>query len=402
MIAFLISAAVFIAIALAFLLPPLLRVQTPTSEDITSLPIYREQMRELQVDFANRAIGENQFREAEQELKSRLLVESRYQATPTSAAHRQRWLAVAIAVTLPLASCALYKFLGQPEAFVSPANQSSTHVNADNITPQQFAIMTQRLAVKLKEKPNDPQGWAMLAKAYSALGRGNDATAAYERAVLLAPGSATLLAEYAHALAMKSNGSFAGRPQELIAQGLKLEANNPRILALAGSAAFEARDFKGAIGYWEALLAQVANESDIRAEIIASIDAARAALGGKTTPSADISVSGMVSLSAALKSQAAVGDTLFIYARAAGAGAPKMPLAVWRGAVKDLPKSFTLDDSMAMTPAMVLSKFAQVTVEARVSKSGNAIPQSGDLSSTTVTVTPGAKDLNILIDRVVP
>ena len=402
MTVFIVSVAVFVAIALTFLLPPLLRKQAPAAPDTTSLPIYREQLQELQADFANGAIQEAQFHEAEQELKRRLLEETSVQATPTNAGNRQRWIAAAIALALPLASFALYKLLGQPEAFVASAHQSGAAINAENITPQQFATMTQRLAVKLREQSNDVHGWTMLAKAYMALGRGNDAIMAYDRAVLLAPDNATLLAEYAYALAARNNNSYAGRPRETIAQGLKLEPNNPRVLALAGSAAFEAKDFNAAIRYWEQLLAQVPKDSDITTEIVASIDAARAALGQKPEASANASVTGTVALSAALKDKAAAGDTLFIYARAAGGNAPKMPLAVWRGAVKDLPKDFTLDDSMAMTPAMVLSKFEQVTVEARVSKSGNAIPQSGDLGAAGVTVKPGAKDIKILIDRVVP
>jgi cytochrome c-type biogenesis protein CcmH len=402
MTVFLVTVAVLVAIALTFLLPPLLRKQMPATSDITSLPIYREQLQELQADFANGAIQEAQFHEAEQELKRRLLEETSVQAMPTNAGNRQRWIAAVIALALPVASFALYKFLGQPEAFVPSSHQTSAPIDAENITPQQFATMTQRLAVKLRDQPNDAQGWTMLARAYMALGRSNDATMAYDRATLLVPDNAALLAEYAHALATRNNNSFAGRPRELVAQGLKLQPNNPRILALAGSAAFEAKDFNAAIRYWQQLLAQVPKKSDITTEIVASIDAARAALGQKPEASASASVTGTVQLSAALKDKAAAGDTLFIYARAAGGNAPKMPLAVWRGAVKDLPKDFTLDDSMAMTPAMVLSKFEQVTVEARVSKSGNAIPQSGDLSGPGVTVKPGAKDIKILIDRVVP
>lgn len=399
---FIVAVAVFVAVALSFLLPPLLRKHTPAMPDITSLAIYREQLQELQADFANGAILEAQFREAEQELKRRLLEETHVQTTPTNDRNRQRWLAVAIALALPLGSFALYKLLGHPSAFVAPANHSGTSITAENITPQQFATMTQRLVVRLRQQPNDPQGWAMLAKAYMALGRGNDAIMAYDRAVLLAPDNASLLAEYAHALSASNNNSFTGRPRELIAQGLKLEPDNPRILALAGSAAFEAREFNAAIGYWEQLLVQVPKESEITDEIVASINAARAASRQKPTATADTSVSGTVSLSDSLRDKAAAGDTLFIYARAAGDNAPKMPLAVWRGAAKDLPKNFTLDDSMAMTPAMVLSKFEQVTVEARVSKSGNAIAQSGDLSGASVTVKPGTKDVKIFIDRVVP
>ena len=395
---FIASVAAFIAIALAFLLPPLLRRSTVATPIVTSLPIYREQLQELQADLANGTIREAQFHEAEQELKRRLLEESRVQVTPMIGSNRQRWIAATIALALPLASFALYRLLGQPNSFATPAATASV----ENITPQQFAIMTQRLAVKLREQPNDPLGWNMLAKAYMALGRANDGIMAYDRAVMLAPDNASLLAEYAHALASRDNNSFGGRPRELIAQGLKLEPNNPRILALAGSAAYEAKDFSAAIAHWEKLLAQVPKQSEITDEVMASINAARAALEQKPSATASAGVSGTVALSDTLKDKVAAADTLFIYARAAGGNAPKMPLAVWRGVVKDLPRNFTLDDSMAMTPAMVLSKFEQVTVEARVSKSGNAIPQSGDLSAAAVTVKPGAKNIKLLIDRIVP
>ena len=398
MILFIVSVAVFVAIALAFLLPPLLRKSNQGNLTFTSLPIYREQLQELQADLANGIIGETQFHEAEQELKRRLLEESQIEPTPTSHGMRQRWIAAVIALALPLGSFALYRLLGQPSSFATPATTTS----AENITPQQFAVMTQRLAVKLREQPNDVLGWNMLAKAYMALGRASDSIKAYDRAVSLAPENATLLAEYAHALASNNNNSFAGRPRELLAQGLRLEPNNARILALAGSAAYEAKDFSAAIDHWEQLLAQVPKESEITDEVMASINAARAAMGQKAPVMASASVSGTVALSAALKDKAAAADTLFIYARAAGRNAPKMPLAVWRGAVKDLPKNFTLDDSMAMTPAMVLSKFEQVTVEARISKSGNAMTQSGDLSAAAVTVKPGTNNIRILIDRVAP
>jgi cytochrome c-type biogenesis protein CcmH len=402
MIAFIASAAVFIAIALAFLLPPLLRKSVPETRDITSLPIYREQLQELQADYSNGIIAQAQFHEATQELKRRLLEESRREAAPPSSAKRQRWLAAVIVLALPLASIALYKFLGQPEAFVMAANQPGVAVDADNITPQQFAAMTQRLASKLREQPNDARGWNMLAKAYMALGRGNDTVMAYERAVLLSPEDATLLAEFAYALSAKNNNSYLGRPQEIIARALKLEPKNPRLLAIAGSAAFEAKEYKAAIDFWEQLLVQVPKDSDITHEIVTSINAARAASGQKPAMLAKTDVSGMVKLSDSIKDKVAANDTVFIYARAAGGNVPKMPLAVWRGAVKDLPKAFTLDDSMAMTPTMVLSKFEQVIVEARVSKTGNAIAQSGDLSGIGVTVKPGAQDINILIDRVIP
>ena len=402
MIPFLISVAIFIAIALGLLLPPLLRKTNPVSVDVTSLPIYREQLQELDADRANGIIGATQFREAEQELKRRLVEESRVVAAPVRDDTRMPLLAVVIAVALPLACFALYKFLGQPDAFVTAESHEGKPVTADSITPQQFATMTQRLAVKLRDSPNDPTGWSMLAKAYMALGRGSDGVAAYERAVVLVPDNAGLLVEYAHALATRNNDSFVGRPRELIAQAMKLEPNNPRVLALAGSAAYEAKDFAAAVTNWEKLLTLVPKDSEVVDEVVASINAARGAMGEKRVATKGAGVSGDVSLSAALKDKIAPTDTLFIYARAAGANAPKMPLAVWRGAAKDLPKTFTLDDSMAMTPAMVISTIEQVSVEARISKSGNAIPQSGDLAALSVTVKPATTGVKLVIDRILP
>jgi cytochrome c-type biogenesis protein CcmH len=111
-------------------------------------------------------------------------------------------------------------------------------------------------------------------------------------------------------------------------------------------------------------------------------------------------VSGTVSLSAALASKADPNDTVFVLARASQG--PRMPLAVFRKQVKDLPLKFTLDDSMAMRPAMKLSGFDQVVVAARVSKSGMAMPMAGDLQGESAVINPGTSDLKIVIDKVVP
>lgn len=114
---------------------------------------------------------------------------------------------------------------------------------------------------------------------------------------------------------------------------------------------------------------------------------------------APASVGGKVSLSPALAGKVSPTDTVFILARAAQG--PKMPLAVFRKQVKDLPMEFTLDDSMAMQPQMKLSNFDQVIVAARVSKSGGAMSQAGDFEGLSAAVKPGAKGLNIVIDTVV-
>jgi cytochrome c-type biogenesis protein CcmH len=111
-------------------------------------------------------------------------------------------------------------------------------------------------------------------------------------------------------------------------------------------------------------------------------------------------VRGEIRLAPALKEKAAPDDTVFIFARAAQG--PRMPLAVLRKQVRDLPATFQLDDSMAMNPALKLSSVAQVVVTARVSRSGGAMPQSGDLQGESPPVAPGAKAVSITIDQVVP
>jgi len=115
---------------------------------------------------------------------------------------------------------------------------------------------------------------------------------------------------------------------------------------------------------------------------------------------AEKSVSGTVSLSSDIAGKATQNDTAFVFARAAKG--PKMPLAVFRKQVKDLPMAFSLDDTMAMRPGLKMSGFEQVVVVARVSKSGNPMAKSGDLEGSSGAVKPGAKGLKIVIDSVVP
>lgn len=402
---FILTAAVFVAIGLAFILPPLLRRENTTKQETPRLEIYRQQLRELQQDFASGTLQEAQYQESENELKRRVLEENQPFAPAPRAASAARPLAIVIALSLPLASAGLYKLLGTPGAFAPLSVQSVAPIKPETITAEQFSAMTQRLILRLKEQPNDPQGWAMLAKAYTALGRNSDTLMAYDRAVLLSPNDPDLLAEYANATAMGNGGSLAGRPRELIEQALKIAPDNPKALALAGSSAFEVKNFSEAVSYWQRLLALVPKDSEIAKDIAANIAEANTNLGQRSDnskPASSAQLSGSVKLADALKSRAKASDTVFIFARAAGAGVPKMPLAVWRGAVADLPKNFTLDDSMAMTPAMTLSKFDQVVVNARVSSSGNPIAQSGDLTGVDVVVKNNTKDITITIDRAVP
>jgi cytochrome c-type biogenesis protein CcmH len=262
--------------------------------------------------------------------------------------------------------------------------------------------MTEKLAARMRENPNDAEGWMMLGRAYRALERFQESSDAFRKAVALAPDNADLLADLAETLALAGGRSLAGEPTRLLERALKLDPDNDKVLALSGSAAFARKDYKAAIRHWEALLERPDVGSELAQALTASIAEARALSAGKKIVAAKSTpgrVSGTVTLDAALRARAAPEDTVYVYARAAQG--PRMPLAIVKVQVKDLPYNFLLDDSMAMMPEMKLSAFNEVIVGARVSKSGSAKPAAGDLEGASTTVSPGADGVTVAINQVV-
>jgi cytochrome c-type biogenesis protein CcmH len=246
----------------------------------------------------------------------------------------------------------------------------------------------------------------MLARSYTAMQRLPEAVAAYARATALVKDDAGLLADYADLLATSTGRSLEGRPLELVMQALKLDPNHWKALALAGTAAFDRKDYKTAIAYWERLVQHLPPDSEFRQSMTASIAEARQLGGIKAgaspgpQPATAASVRGTVSLNPTLAGKVNPADTVFIFTRAAEG--PRQPIAVVRRQVKDLPAKFTLDDSQAMSPAMKLSNFREVVVGALVSKNGSATPQSGDLQGISQKVKVGSGDIAVVIDSVVP
>jgi cytochrome c-type biogenesis protein CcmH len=255
----------------------------------------------------------------------------------------------------------------------------------------------------------------MLARSYYVMQRIPEAVAAYAKAVEMTKDNADLYADYADALAMSQGRNLEGKPLELVNQALKLDPAHPKALAMAGTEAFYRKDYPAAIAFWEKLLPLLPAESEMAKSIEGGIAEARdlgkktlarspavpvanSSAGGKSVPGA--SVSGRIALSHAIASKAGPQDTVFIVARAQNG--PRIPLAVLRRRVADLPFEFSLDDSLAMSPELKISGFSEVVVTARISKSGNAAPQSGDLQGASSPVKVGARGLKIVIDAVLP
>ena len=420
MILFWILSAALLLVAIIFIAVPLWRKSSSSNDvlrDTANLGILRDQSLELEVDLRNGLLTQEAYEQGKSELQTRLLEEVKTSGQPVKAPRNPaKVLAIVMAVLLPLFTVPVYMKLGNTKAMLSPQEQSAAAAG-DGIIRTEEGL--QELARDLKDNPENPNGWYMLARSYIEMKRYEEGAKAYEELVKLVPDEAQLWANYADVYAM-AHGRTLQSPEvaKMLDQALALDPNNITALALTGSAGMERGDYVMAITNWQKLYGFLQPGSQEAQRFKGSIQRARDLLaaqpGGKqklaqlpfekapqqaaANPAA--AITGRVALSKALAGKASPNDTVFILARAAQG--PKMPLAVFRKQVKDLPVEFSLDDSMAMRPEMKLSGFDQVVVVARVSKSGTPMSQSGDLEGLTSAIKPGTKGLNIVIDKVVP
>lgn len=403
-------AALMTVVALAFVLVPLLRGRGPGGPSAVeaNLEVLRGQRRELEADITAGVVPAEARNEALAELVQR--AEADLVAAPARAAPGEQktpWPAVVVAaIGIPAVAFGVYLAIG------APAAADPRVANASTMDTKNVADLVERLAQKVRERPEDAKGWALYARSSAALGRYDESAKAYEHLMKLAPGDAQIMADYADVLGMVQGRSLAGRPLELVKNALMIDPQNTKALALAATGAMDAGNLVESIGYWERLVALVPpgsdDEKEIR-EVIAELrsrtgmPAASASVVAKAAPPAaqqGKSVSGLVTVAPEVAAKIASTDTLFVFARSEGG--PRAPLAVLRGSAKELPLRFALDDTMAMSPQWSLSRASDVRIEARVSKSGNAAPQPGDVVGTSAVVKPGAKDVRIVIDKVLP
>jgi cytochrome c-type biogenesis protein CcmH len=421
---FWIVAAMFLAGALLLMLPVLLRARPADAVNPrdAALTVHRDQWQEAETDVAAGRLDAQQLAAARAEIDRRAREDVATADDSRTLARPARRTAVALALLVPAASVSLYLLLGDPQASTPAATAAQSH----STSPEQVNKMVAALAERLKAQPDDVDGWTMLGRSYVALGRYRDAATALQRANALSPANPGLLADLADVTGMTQDRKLAGEPSRLIQQALDIDPKHVKALALAGTAAFDAQDYEGARGFWQRLLAVVPADSPLARSVQSSIEQAQqAGVGGAAavpttatrtvqakpneaavtptpapTPAASgPSVSGQVVVSAELAARIAPGDTLFIFARAAQG--PRMPLAIIKRPAA-LPSGFTLDDTMAMSPAMRLSGASEVVVGARISKSGNATPQSGDLIGQSAPVRLGTKDLRVVLDATQP
>ncbi len=421
-IAFVGITALMLIAALGFVLPPLLR---PRSGAANPAQEARRKLRAL-----DQARSDGILTDAEYAAKRSALAEAMLDtidAKPQRTASSTFYVALALALLLPAGAILLYRTLGEPRALDPAMLAAQAEVAAAEHGPDMEAAIT-KLAEKMQQNPNDAEGWSLLGRAYKATQHFAEARDALKHAHDLAADDADVTVDYAEALALASpDHRVQGESRALLDKTLKANPQNQRGLWLLGISESQAGNFDAAIAAWNRLLALLPANSDVAASIKKQIARAQATRDGKALPAedenevadagaaqapptaqSDASAAGggpkitvNVSLDPKLKEKVAPGDTLFIFAKAASG--PPMPLAIQRMTAAQLPASVTLTDGMGMMPSMRLSQFPQVIIGARISKSGQAIAQSGDLQALSPAMANTREDpVELTINQVVP
>lgn len=419
MIVFWIIVILLIAAALLFIIPPLWqRADTETDQvkrDELSIEVFKDQVTELERDLSNGTLSQEQFELAKQDIERELLESTKagqemsLSSNDVASAMAGKASAWVIIIALPIVTIAFYNsFGGGPDALNPEAVQQQAQVGGNGHEGADVEQMIASLTQRLEENPDDVEGWSMLGRSYYYLKNYALAAQAYSNAIERSPTeSADLYADYADAQALANNRSLQGKPMQAVERAVQINPGHTKSLWLAGTGAYQVQDWSQAKHYWELLLQQLEPGSENARMIEANLGEVYQ-LMGETAPqrtsaanaNSAASISGTVELDPALASQVTSDDVVFIFARAASG--PRMPLAILRKQVKDLPMSFTLDDSMAMTPAMKMSNFDELVIGARVSQSGTAMAEPGDLEglSGVVKLTDG-NDVNLMISDVV-
>lgn len=405
MIQFGIFVALLIAIALCFLLIPLwLKPEIVSNDDSqTNIELAQKKLQALKTDLENDLITQTQYELLKNELLVNLQRDLKQSETRIIDDKKGRWLAIPLGVFVPLLALAVYSVKGDLRAFDDTAikGEMPTKTAAD------INGMVAKLAQKMAQNPDDSEGWIMLARSYKVLKRYPEAVEALRKARALTGEQPEVLLQLADVLAMEKGGTLLGEPAELVAKALALDPDNGMALWLYGLANAEDSKFNEAIAYWQKLQTHYQPQDADYLEVQKLIDQAREALGQPVAVAENKAVKNnkgihlMVSLGDKFKAAANPEDVVFIYAQPAQGG--KMPLAVVKKQVKDLPLEVTLDDSMAMMPTMTISSVANVQVSARVSHTGNAIAQSGEpIGKMPLSTTVDNGVVKLVIGEIVP
>ncbi|MGB8633688.1 MAG: hypothetical protein WCD36_00255 [Rhodanobacteraceae bacterium] len=323
-------------------------------------------------------------------------------------------LAIVLAFVLPASALGLYVWIGTPAALDANAEKAPQPPQVD------MAAAVTQLQARLEKNPEDLDGWTLLARSYEAMKQQDKASNAWARAVQLAPENADILVASAEASSLsQAQHQITPQARTQLDKALKIDPDNQRGLWLMGISDYQQGRFTEAASTWQHLLSQIDARAnpEVAAAVSQQIARARDAAGmpaGATSSgtastqndssqaaASPVKLKVHVSLAPTLRDKPKPQDTVFVFARAVKG--PPMPLAVKRLTVADLPADVTLTDAMAMSPQLKLSMFTRISVSARISASGQAISQAGDLEANPETVTSRTdRKVSLTIDHAIP
>lgn len=404
-------AAMLLFVALTFVLPPLLRKKQATDQTVrreVNIAVYRDQLKELETDRSSGVLPEDQYQSAKRELESRLAEDALAQeSSNTPMTTDGRKLGYALSIILPVAAVGFYFLLGNPGAISLEKPDPSGNVAM--MGKHDIMKMVQQAEKKVQANPQDAETWIMLARSYAAMQRWPEAWKSYQFASRLRPNDAGLLAGQAEALAVLKGGALEDESMSLVDKALQIDPANPKALELAAAYAFQQKNFTRAAEILERLHKQLAPDDPFAREVMAALTQARQmeqagsqvrqAAPALPAPTAGATIRGTIEIAAAIQSKINPQDVIFLFARPLLGGPP---VAVVRGPAARFPMDFELSDRWAMNPNNLLSMHKQVSVVARISKSGAPMGQSGDLEGSVKDVQVGAQGIKLIIDKVLP
>ncbi len=379
-------ASLMILIVLAFIMPPLWKLQqlTPSDMDARNIAIAKNRLAELNEQLHIGALDPAHYEAQRAELELALSDDLDIPAQDQLATGQARWIVFVLAVFIPLLAIGLYAGLGNYQAIAPTPEMLATSAAEPSI--EDVNKMVNKLAERMQTEPDNAEGWLMLGKSYQYLQQYLKAVDAFAHAYQLIGDRADILLLYADALAYSNGEQLAGKPTELIFKALELEPENITGLWLGGMAKAQAGDAAAGVKLWRKLITLLPPNSPALQEaqqLLTKLESQLpsplpASPANEVSPPShnDLAISIQVRLAPDVQKSVAPTDTVFIYAQALTG--PQMPLAVVRKQVADLPITIQLTDALAMMPTMKLSNFAKVKLLARVSKTGNAISQPGD------------------------
>lgn len=417
--------AILILIAIAFVLPVLLRKPKSLQDGSREQNIFiaKEQLSDLETRFEQGEIDQFTYQSTRDEIEQSLFddVSETDLSTEDSQKKSSMLSSIFIVLLIPVIAVSVYWKVGNLAFTTAFDSKVAASQSVDNRVPRNadgtpdIDTMVALLQKKMEKNPDNAKGWYMLGRSYMVLKRYSEAAKSFERSLEVKPDSAEIMLALADSLAMTNEGTISGRPAKLIDQALELEPSNLTALWLGGMAARQQGNNLLAVERWKKVQEMVTDPTERKEvqslitetmtqltseqkEKLGEVVAQQAPKKTNENQGTNKGITLNISLSDEMAAKVQPSDFVFVYAKAMSG--PPMPLAAAKIQVKDLPTEVTLTDAMAMMPTLKLSAFPEVVVGARVSKSGQPISQNGDLYTEKRSIKLGMK-VALVIDSVV-